>query len=114
MTTSGRGVDPSLLVHGAVGYLTAAWCIHRLGERRITALGLALLGAGMLPLVGGNLPAVVVGMALAGVGIPWTLVDCRLLVAATALTVVLAALLTRPLRRHVPTADPRPEAAAAA
>lgn len=57
-----------------VGGVTAAFLIHKLGERHVIALGIAVLGAGMTAAVASNFVVVLVCFALIGLSIPWFVV----------------------------------------
>ncbi|MGB7424335.1 MAG: MFS transporter [Ornithinimicrobium sp.] len=61
-------------IGGLLAGLTVAWLIARLGETRTFALGLVLLGVGILPLIGTNLTAAMVGGVVVGLGVTWTVV----------------------------------------
>lgn len=78
----GLGVDPAMLgvlvsvqgIGAVTAGATASHLISHLGERRSVGVGMALLAAGILPSAGSSLAAVVVGMVLVGLGVPWILV----------------------------------------
>lgn len=78
----GLGVAPSSLgalvslqgIGAVVGGATSAGAIGRLGEARTFGLGMAVLGVGLLPLLGGNLVLVLVGLAAIGWGVTWIVV----------------------------------------
>jgi MFS family permease len=60
---------------GAVlGGLTAAALVRRLGERSLIVLGLVVIGAGALLEIPPSLPAVIAGVVLIGLSVPWVLV----------------------------------------
>ncbi len=60
---------------GAIaGGLTAARVVGRLGDARAVGLGLALFGVGDAFFVTHSLALVVVGIVIAGVGLPWAIV----------------------------------------
>lgn len=60
---------------GAIaGGLTAGAALRRLGDGRLVGIGLALFGVGDGLLVIASLPAVLAGVAVAGVGLSWAVV----------------------------------------
>jgi MFS family permease len=60
---------------GAIaGGLTAAQMLRRVGDLRLVGLGLALFGIGDALLVTASLPVIVVGLIIAGSGLPWAVV----------------------------------------
>jgi MFS family permease len=61
-------------VTAVVAGLTAARLIARWGAPRLVAVAMLLAGAGVVPLLGGSLVGVVVGMGLLGAGITWAVV----------------------------------------
>jgi MFS family permease len=61
-------------VTAVVAGLTAARLITRWGSARLVTVALLLAGAGVVPLLGGSLIGVVVGMGLLGAGITWAVV----------------------------------------
>lgn len=68
VVSAGQGV-------GAVaGALTAASLLHRIGDARLVGLGLGVFALGDLFLISRMLPVVMVGIVVAGAGIPWALV----------------------------------------
>lgn len=69
------GVLVSLQGAGALaGALAAARVMHRLGAGGLVAAGLGLMAIALLALTAPTLTAVIPGMLLAGVGVPWLLV----------------------------------------
>jgi MFS family permease len=78
----GLGLPPEMLgpitsaqaVTAVVAGLTAARLITRWGSARLVTVALLLAGAGVVPLLGGSLIGVVVGMGLLGAGITWAVV----------------------------------------
>lgn len=54
--------------------LTAAWAIARWGETRVVGIGVLGLGLGMAPMAFSSLAAVVVGLALVGASVTWSVV----------------------------------------
>lgn len=79
----GLGLPPEALgpltslqgVGAVVAGLTAAAVIGRWGEVRVFAVGVALVGLGMVPLMTSSLAAVIVGLAAVGFGVTWTIVS---------------------------------------
>jgi MFS family permease len=61
-------------VGSIAGGVTAAAVVRRLGEMRSVGIGLALFGFGDLLLVVPTLPVVMIGFAIAGVGLTWAIV----------------------------------------
>ncbi len=60
---------------GAIaGGVTATRLIRRIGDGRVAGIGLALFAAGDLMLISSALPVVLLGFAVAGVGIAWAVV----------------------------------------
>jgi MFS family permease len=60
---------------GAIaGGLTAGQLLRHLGDARLVALGLAVAGTGVALTVASSLPAVVLGIVIAGAAIPWAIV----------------------------------------
>jgi MFS family permease len=60
---------------GAIaGGLTAARMLRRLGNLRLVGLGLALFGLGDGLLILASLPVAMLGLIIAGVGLPWAIV----------------------------------------
>lgn len=73
--TSFFGVLSSLQGVGAIaGGVTAARVLRRLGDAKLVGLGMALFAVGDLSFVSGNLPLVLVGIAIAGAGVAWLIV----------------------------------------
>lgn len=69
------GVLVSIQGVGAIiGGLTAARLLRRVGEQALAAIGLLLFGVGDSFFVLGGLPLDVVGITIAGTGLPWVLV----------------------------------------
>lgn len=62
-----------------VGGLAASRVVGRLGERRLTGVGLGLLAVGLAPFVIPTLPSVLVGEFFAGVGVTWSVVGATVL-----------------------------------
>lgn len=79
---NGLGLGPEMLgpivsvqgVTAIVAGLTAARMIGRIGSQRLVALALALVTLGILPALGTNLAAIVVGMGAIGLGVTWAIV----------------------------------------
>jgi MFS family permease len=61
-------------VGSILGGVTAGAVVRRLGEVRVTGLGLGIFGVGDLLLVVHSLPVVLVGFFVAGVGLVWAIV----------------------------------------
>lgn len=61
-------------IGGLLAGLTVAWLIARTGETKTFALGLLFLGVGILPLIGTNLTAAIIGGVAVGLGVTWTVV----------------------------------------
>jgi MFS family permease len=57
-----------------IGGITAAWMIHRLGERSVVAVALVALGAGIVVAIVPSAPVVIGAMILVGISIPWFVV----------------------------------------
>lgn len=75
LPASSLGLLVSLQGIGAlVGGVTSAWLIGRRGEVRAFGIGMAVLGLGIVPLLGTSLAAVLVGLAAVGLGVTWTVV----------------------------------------
>ncbi len=78
----GLGRPPSFIgilfsIEGAgaiVGALSAPRLMRRVGEVRLVAAGLVLLGISVLSLVSGSLLVVVVGSVVFGLGLPWLMI----------------------------------------
>jgi MFS family permease len=69
------GVLSALQGVGAIaGGLTVTRVMHRLGDARTVALGLALFGIGYIPLASSSLVVVMLGFVIAGAGLPWVVV----------------------------------------
>jgi MFS family permease len=69
------GVLSTLQGVGAIaGGLTGAAVLRRLGDGRLVGLGMVLFAAGDAMLVSSRLPVVLLGMAVAGLGISWMVV----------------------------------------
>jgi MFS family permease len=69
------GVLSALQGVGAIaGGLTVTRVMHRLGDARTVALGLALFGIGYVPLASSSLIVVMLGFVIAGAGLPWVVV----------------------------------------
>lgn len=62
-------------VGAVLGGLTAAWAIKRAGEQRTFAVGLAVLGVGVLPLAGGSPALLALGLTLVGWSVVWVVVS---------------------------------------
>ena len=79
---SGLGLGPEMLgpissvqgVTAIVAGLTAARMIKRIGSQRLVALALGIVTLGILPALGTNLVAIVVGMGAIGLGVTWAIV----------------------------------------
>ncbi|MCB7136394.1 MFS transporter [Cellulosimicrobium marinum] len=61
-------------VTAIVAGLTAARLVARWGAQRLVALGLIVLAAGVVPTVGTNLVAIMVGLGAVGLGVTWAVV----------------------------------------
>ncbi|MBD5787201.1 MFS transporter [Cellulosimicrobium terreum] len=78
----GLGLPPELLgpissVQAAtaiVAGLTAARLVARWGAPRLVALALVVLGLGIVPTLGSNLVAIMVGLGAVGLGVTWAIV----------------------------------------
>ncbi|MNW58387.1 Major Facilitator Superfamily protein [compost metagenome] len=78
----GLGLGPEMLgpissvqgVTAIVAGLTAARMIKRIGSQRLVALALGIVTLGILPALGTNLVAIVVGMGAIGLGVTWAIV----------------------------------------
>jgi predicted MFS family arabinose efflux permease len=78
----GLGVDAATLgllvsfqgLGAVIGGATSSRLVARFGERRSVGIGMAMVTIGMIPMVGTSLAAVVVGIGVIGLGIPWILV----------------------------------------
>ena len=79
---NGLGLGPEMLgpissvqgVTAIVAGLTAARMIKRIGSQRLVALALGIVTLGILPALGTNLVAIIVGMGAIGLGVTWAIV----------------------------------------
>lgn len=79
---NGLGLGPEMLgpissvqgVTAIVAGLTAARMIKRIGSQRLVALALGIVTLGILPALGTNLVAIIVGMGGIGLGVTWAIV----------------------------------------
>lgn len=69
------GVLVSIQGGGSIlGGITAAWMIHRLGERSVVAVALVALGVGIVVAIVPSVPVVIGALILVGISIPWFVV----------------------------------------
>jgi hypothetical protein len=69
------GVLSSLQGVGAIaGGISAPWALRRLGDAKLVGLGMGLFAIGDFSFISGNLPLVLVGIAVAGAGVAWLIV----------------------------------------
>ncbi len=78
----GLGLEPAMLgvlislqgVGAVAGGITSSTVVVRFTEKGAIAAGMALMGVGLVPFIGSNVPLAFLGMVVLGVGVPWVVV----------------------------------------
>src|SRR5690606_6014328 len=78
----GLGVETAMLgvlvsvqgIGAVIGGVTSSTSVRRFGESGAVALGVGLIGLGLIPFVGTSLFWAIIGMMVIGFGVPWVVV----------------------------------------